>query len=100
MLGNGLVITAVVAHRELHTTTNYLITSLAVSDFFLGLSVLPFSISQELFRMVWPYGPALCQVWLAVDVWLCTASIYNLVAISFDRYMAVTRPLKYRLVRP
>jgi len=39
--------------------------------------------------MVW------CRVWLAVDVWLCTASIYNLCAISIDRYLAISRPVKY-----
>lgn len=35
------------------------------------------------------------QVWLAVDVWLCTASILNLCCISFDRYVAITWPIRY-----
>ena len=35
------------------------------------------------------------QVWLAVDVWLCTASILNLCCISLDRYLAITRPIRY-----
>jgi len=34
-------------------------------------------------------------MWLAIDVWLCTASIYNLCAISIDRYLAISRPVKY-----
>ncbi|KAH9630841.1 hypothetical protein HF086_009072, partial [Spodoptera exigua] len=41
---------------------------------------------------VWIFGDVWCSVWLAVDVWMCTASILNLCAISLDRYVAVTRP--------
>lgn len=37
----------------------------------------------------------LYKVWLAVDVWLCTASILNLCCISLDRYLAITRPIQY-----
>lgn len=44
---------------------------------------------------VWLFGDYLCSVWLAVDVWMCTASILNLCAISLDRYLAVTRPVQY-----
>ncbi|KAK6633068.1 hypothetical protein RUM43_012811 [Polyplax serrata] len=44
---------------------------------------------------VWIFGDVWCSVWLAVDVWMCTASILNLCAISLDRYVAVTRPVNY-----
>jgi len=43
----------------------------------------------------WPFGMVWCRMWLAIDVWLCTASIYNLCAISIDRYLAISRPVKY-----
>ena len=46
-------------------------------------------------RQVWIFGDAWCSTWLAVDVWMCTASILNLCAISLDRYLAVTRPVTY-----
>lgn len=44
---------------------------------------------------VWIFGDLWCSIWLAVDVWMCTASILNLCAISLDRYVAVTRPVNY-----
>lgn len=44
---------------------------------------------------MWIFGDLWCSVWLAVDVWMCTASILNLCAISLDRYVAVTRPVTY-----
>jgi len=46
----------------------------------------------------WPFGALWCRIWLAVDVWLCTASIFNLCAISLDRYIAISRPVKYPTV--
>ena len=46
----------------------------------------------------WPFGSLWCRIWLAVDVWLCTASIFNLCAISLDRYIAISRPVKYPTV--
>lgn len=44
---------------------------------------------------VWIFGDLWCKMWLALDVWMCTASILNLCAISLDRYVAVTRPISY-----
>ncbi|VDO33521.1 unnamed protein product [Haemonchus placei] len=41
------------------------------------------------------FGNVGCRLWLTADVWLSTASIYNLLAISFDRYMAVRQPIRY-----
>ena len=43
----------------------------------------------------WPFGSVWCSIWLATDVWLCTASIFNLCAISLDRYLAISHPIRY-----
>lgn len=44
------------------------------------------------------FGKIWCRGWLVTDVWISTASILNLCAISVDRYVAVTRPVKYRSI--
>lgn len=97
ILGNVLVILAVFASAKLRTVTNFIIMSLAVADLLVGIAVLPYSITLEVLE-VWIFGHIWCQIWLAVDVWMCTASILNLVAISVDRYLAITRPVHYRSI--
>lgn len=47
---------------------------------------------------MWIFGELWCRGWLVTDVWISTASILNLCAISVDRYVAVTRPVKYRSI--
>ena len=94
VLGNSLVIAAVLTTRKLRTVTNIFIVSLACADLLLGFAVLPFSISIEVVD-VWLWGHIWCNMWLAIDVWLCTASIISLCAISLDRYVAVTHPIRY-----
>ena len=94
VLGNSLVIVAVVTTRKLRTVTNIYIVSLACADLMLGVAVLPFSISLEVVD-TWLWGNIWCSIWLAIDVLLCTASILSLVAISLDRYVAVTHPIRY-----
>ncbi|CAN7987244.1 unnamed protein product, partial [Ixodes hexagonus] len=43
----------------------------------------------------WELSETLCDFYIAVDVTCSTASIFNLVAISIDRFIAVTQPIKY-----
>ncbi|CAG9821945.1 unnamed protein product [Phaedon cochleariae] len=43
----------------------------------------------------WELGWVFCDILLSLDVLLCTASILSLCAISVDRYLAVTQPLRY-----
>ncbi|XP_018592849.1 histamine H2 receptor-like [Scleropages formosus] len=98
--GNVLVCLAVGVCRKLRCVTNGLVVSLAATDLLLGLLVLPFSAMKEL-RSDWPLGAVFCNVYISMDVMLCTASILNLFAISVDRYFAITAPLRYpTLVTP
>ncbi|XP_053430162.1 histamine H3 receptor isoform X2 [Nycticebus coucang] len=44
----------------------------------------------------WTFGRGLCKLWLVVDYLLCTSSVFNIVLISYDRFLSVTRAVSYR----
>ena len=92
--GNVLVLLAVFVNSHLRSTTNYFIVNLAMADLLLGTCVLPFSASLEVINY-WAFGPTFCDIWAAVDVLCCTASILSLCVISIDRYIGVTKPLQH-----
>ncbi|XP_013867515.1 alpha-1A adrenergic receptor [Austrofundulus limnaeus] len=94
VIGNILVILSVVCHRHLRTVTHYFIVNLAVADLLLSSTVLPFSAIFEILDR-WVFGRVFCNVWAAVDVLCCTASIMSLCVISVDRYIGVSYPLRY-----
>ncbi|XP_037542139.1 trace amine-associated receptor 13c-like [Nematolebias whitei] len=89
---NLLVIISVSHFRQLHTPTNFLVLSLAVSDFFVGLLLL-FQIM--LLDGCWYFGDVMCVLFVVLGIIITSASIGNLVLISIDRYIAICDPLLY-----
>jgi octopamine receptor len=49
--GNCLVIAAVLCSSKLRSVTNLFIVSLAVADLLVGVAVLPFSATREVFEV-------------------------------------------------
>ncbi|XP_052903076.1 dopamine D2-like receptor [Anopheles moucheti] len=94
LFGNVLVILAVCRERTLQTVTNYFIVSLAIADLLVAVVVMPFAV-YVLVNGAWTLPNFACDFYIAMDVICSTSSIFNLVAISIDRYIAVTQPIKY-----
>ncbi|KAK6493809.1 D(1B) dopamine receptor-like [Huso huso] len=94
LLGNILVCSAVIKFRHLRSkVTNIFIVSLAVSDLFVAVLVMPWKAVAEV-AGYWPFG-TFCNIWVAFDIMCSTASILNLCVISVDRYWAISSPFKY-----
>ncbi|XP_030060103.1 5-hydroxytryptamine receptor 1F [Microcaecilia unicolor] len=91
---NSLVIAAIIVTRKLHHPANYLICSLAVTDFLVAVLVMPFSIAY-IVKETWIMGQVVCDIWLSVDITCCTCSILHLSAIALDRYRAITDAVEY-----
>ena len=94
IVGNILVIAAVIKEKKLRKVGNVLIMNLAVSDCLVGMIVNPVAIAYIITEN-WTFGAAFCNFWVSMDVICCTASIVNLCAISYDRYHAIIEPLEY-----
>nr|XP_009935654.1 PREDICTED: D(2) dopamine receptor isoform X3 [Opisthocomus hoazin] len=94
VFGNVLVCMAVSREKALQTTTNYLIVSLAVADLLLATLVMPWMVYLEVVGE-WRFSRIHCDIFVTLDVMMCTASILNLCAISIDRYTAVAMPMLY-----
>uniref|UniRef100_G3PAC5 5-hydroxytryptamine receptor 7 n=1 Tax=Gasterosteus aculeatus TaxID=69293 RepID=G3PAC5_GASAC len=93
--GNMLVVISVCFVKKLRQPSNYLIVSLAVADLSVALAVMPFVSITDLIGGQWIFGQFFCNVFIAMDVMCCTASIMSLCVISIDRYLGITKPLTY-----
>ena len=94
LFGNGFVCLAVYKVRKLQKVSNYFLVSLAVSDILVVAFSVPLRIYFELNKK-WELGEHACKFWIIIDLVCCTASIVNLSVISVDRYLALSKSLRY-----
>ncbi|XP_036965975.1 trace amine-associated receptor 7e-like [Acanthopagrus latus] len=89
---NLLVIISISHFKQLHSPTNLLLLSLAVSDFIVGLLMF-FSIM--LIDGCWFLGDLMCTLYVYLGYVNSSASTGSMVLISVDRYVAICHPLHY-----
>lgn len=98
IFGNLLVCAAFYLCRDLRTVTNYFVVSLAIADLLVGFVCMPFWFSYLIQQR--PNSKQdfeLYTLWICLDIVSGTSSIMNLVAISVDRFYAITSPFNYHL---
>lgn len=92
--GNTLTILAISLSRRIRSTTSSLfVLSLAISDILVGTTLpyhLAFYIGAGLGQ-----NYSLCLMRFFLIIIACTVSIWNIIAIAIDRYVAIVYPLHY-----
>lgn len=88
LVGNGFVVYLVTAKRRLHTNTNWLVLSLAISDLAVALAIIPSRIAC--FNHV--CDEILMKILYDIFIFI---SLCNLCCLTLDRFIAVMQPLKY-----
>ena len=102
VLLNILVILAIKKTRELQTKSIILITSLAVADLLVGAVSAPFNITLDalILRGTVSVGMICVMTKLTklVSGTAYRASYYHVVLFSWERYVAIVKPMKYKAI--
>ena len=94
---NLLLICLILFEKRLYTNnTTRIVLSLSVTDLLLSIFVMPFTLYSQLDFSNWRLGYTVCLFWLSSDVQLTTTSIFHLCSISFERYLSIAEPVKFR----
>ena len=97
-VGNLLVIIVVFSNKKMQNTTNILIVSLAVADLSFIVFCVPFTAANYTMTQ-WPFGNVWCKI-VNYLMYVCAyASVYTLVLMSLDRYLAVVHPITSMRIR-
>uniref|UniRef100_A0A8B9UNQ7 G-protein coupled receptors family 1 profile domain-containing protein n=1 Tax=Anas zonorhyncha TaxID=75864 RepID=A0A8B9UNQ7_9AVES len=93
IIGNLLVLYAFYSNKKLRTPQNYFIMNLAVSDFLMSASQAPMCFVNSLHRG-WILGDIGCDLYAFCGALFGITSMMTLLAISVDRYLVITKPLR------
>ncbi|CAH1801268.1 unnamed protein product, partial [Owenia fusiformis] len=96
------VLVSILSFKTLRTANNMFLLSLAIADICIWVVVLPLNIIN---RYMTPFifegvmqNENICIAKCFFNVCLSGASLFSMGGIALDRYVAVTRPLKYKVL--
>lgn len=97
--GNLLICVAVVKDpfKTLRSPFNLFLLNISAADLVVGLAVLPLSIAYHSLEGMGLMYDALTKALHLSFFISCTASVLGIAALSIDRYVCITSPMKYRL---
>ncbi|XP_067139073.1 tachykinin-like peptides receptor 86C [Centruroides vittatus] len=98
VIGNTIIMWIIIAHRRMRTVTNYFLLNLSIADFMMATFNVIFNFVFML-ESHWPFGLTYCIFTGFVANVTISTSIFTMMVMSIDRYMAIVRPLTPRMSR-
>ncbi|NXV72563.1 O14J1 protein, partial [Atlantisia rogersi] len=97
LLGNGLIITTIACDHHLHTPMYFFLLNLSIIDLGCISTTVPKSMANSLWdtRAI-SYKGCAAQVFLFI--FFISSEYFLLTVMSYDRYVAICKPLHYRTV--
>ncbi|XP_075706181.1 motilin receptor [Rhinoderma darwinii] len=96
LIGNTITILIIKRYKEMNTTTNFYLSSMAVSDMII-LLCLPFDLYRLWKSTTWIFGGFLCKFLCLISEGCTYSTILHITALSIERYLAICFPLKAKV---
>ena len=94
LVGNSFCLVVLKHCHNISDISRQFMYSLSVADLFIGVIIaLPAAVSSPL--GFWPFGRALCYINSHIGGAMGFITSWSLVALSAERYLAITMPLRY-----
>uniref|UniRef100_H3AE32 Growth hormone secretagogue receptor type 1 n=2 Tax=Latimeria chalumnae TaxID=7897 RepID=H3AE32_LATCH len=94
--GNTMTVLIIRRYKDMKTTTNLYLSSMAVSDLLIFFG-LPFDLYRLWKFRPWIFGEFLCKFFLYISEGCTYATILHITALSIERYLAICFPLKAKV---
>ncbi|XP_063813121.1 motilin receptor [Pseudophryne corroboree] len=96
IIGNTITILIIRTYKEMKTTTNFYLSSMAVSDIII-LLCLPFDLYRLWMSNSWIFGGFLCKFLCLISEGCTYSTILHITALSIERYLAICFPLRAKV---
>ena len=93
VVGNTLIIAAYIKNLRLRTSANVFIVGLALSDWLVGAIAVPLYIVT---LRTESSNALLIRFYMSLDIFSGTASVFHLVSVTVERYIAISKPFLHQ----